>query len=80
MSSSSESGSEKNMNEVEKEFEQYQETDTIGAEPTKKRQPWKAIIQQSSYLQPSEFIDKTSWDAQNEKKIRLLAELDSKSR
>jgi hypothetical protein len=54
------------------------ESFTVGAGSIQKVQPWKTIIKDSRFLKPSEFVTRTHCDGS--KGIRLLQELDSKSR
>lgn len=53
---------------------------TIGAELIDKHQPWRNIVQPDKYTQPTFFSDPPAQKEEATKKIRLLAELDSKSR
>jgi len=54
--------------------------ETIGTESIDKMQPWRDIVQPESFAQPEFFGEKPTSKAESTKKIRLLAELDSKSR
>ena len=51
---------------------------TFGSMSCEKKQPWRDIVQQSSYKQPMKFVEKS--DKETSKDIRLLEELDAKSR
>lgn len=51
---------------------------TIGTEPIGKKQPWRDILQPNEFVQPEYF--KATPIAASTGKVRLLAELDSKSR
>ena len=50
----------------------------FGSRPCEKKQGWREIVRQSSYKQPMKFVEKS--DKETSKDIRLLAELDAKSR
>lgn len=56
----------------------HDNTQTVGAEPIDKNQPWRNIVKQDKFAQPDFFSDKPNADSNS--KIRLLQELDSKSR
>lgn len=62
------------------EENEKKESGTIGTEPIDKLQPWRNIVQPEDYSQPDFFGDKPASKEESTKKIRLLAELDSKSR
>ena len=51
---------------------------TIGAEAIDKKQPWRKIVDPKEQSQPTFFTGKPSTNS--DQKIRLIAELDSKSR
>jgi hypothetical protein len=51
---------------------------TIGTDPISKKQPWRDLVQQQTFAQPGFFTSTPS--AEDTDKIRLLPELDSKSR
>ncbi|KAF9769847.1 hypothetical protein IL306_012660 [Fusarium sp. DS 682] len=53
-------------------------TETVGTEPIEKKQPWRDIVQQEKFAQPSFF--KGSQATAGNSKIRLLQEFDNKSR
>jgi hypothetical protein len=54
---------------------------TVGAGLISKKQPWGDLVQQQTFAQPGFFTSTPSADsAEGTDKIRLLAELDSKSR
>jgi len=53
-------------------------TETVGAQPIDKKQPWRDIIQQDKFAQPDFFKEKPAPSSDN--KIRLLNEIDTKSR
>ncbi|KAI1756795.1 hypothetical protein F4782DRAFT_484195 [Xylaria castorea] len=58
---------------------QHLEADTtIGTEPINKKQPWRGILQQK-FAQPVTFF-KQRPEADSGSKIRLIQELDAKSR
>jgi len=54
------------------------DTETVGAEAIEKRQPWRSIVEQEEFAQPKFFKERLAISGGN--KIRLLEELDSKSR
>jgi hypothetical protein len=51
---------------------------TIGTDLISKKQPWRDLVQQQMFTQPGSFTSTPA--AEDTDKIRLLAELDSKSR
>ena len=53
---------------------------TIGTEPIAKKQPWRDVIQQQQPVQLDFLKPTPAISSGNNGKIRLLAELDSKSR
>jgi hypothetical protein len=51
---------------------------TVGTEPIDKKQPWRDIVNPDKFAQPDFFVAKPKPDTPS--KIRLLLELDNKSR
>lgn len=53
---------------------------TIGTGLISKKQPWRDLVQQQMFAQPDFFKTTPSAETESTDKIRLLPELDSKSR